>query len=312
MHVRQWVALGIVIIATAGCNGQVVGGKFDDTARAEAAACPTLPDRETMVPPPGVYANPGLTIDYDRLVPRPDPRRNIDMGYANDVRSNPDMVEQVYYDATHDNERAAWLICYLEVNARNLGRDMARFLSRADCQALLPCKAGLRDAMPRISDQTASGLRLLTFIAQEFDKEAQRIKIKQDLILNALTLLAGVKVASTIRPLTLFEVTPGPVRSFGSMSSFRRAMGSVGPKMEWHHIVEQTPGNTARFGAEAIHNTKNVIRLNVDIHREISRRYSQKPPGESQTIRKQLSTQSFEFQREYGIQMLRDYGVILP
>lgn len=40
-----------------------------------------------------------------------------------------------------------------------------------------------------------------------------------------------------------------------------RALGKAGPGQAWHHIVEQTPRNVARFGAQAIHNTRNVIRL---------------------------------------------------
>lgn len=315
MHIRKWAALGLIILAITGCNGYVmVGGKFDDTARAEAIACPKLWEHETMVAPPGEYANPKITIDYDRLVPRPDPRKNIDMGYASYVKSNPEMVEQLYYHATHGNERAAWLICHVEVSARNLGRDMARFLNRASCQALLPCRDALRDAMPPLSDETASGRRLLTFIGREFEKEAERIQIKQDLISNALNLIAGVKVASVIRPggVTLFKVIPGTVQSFGSMSSFRRAMGSAGPGMEWHHIVEQTRSNIARFGPESLHNTKNVIRLDEKIHREISRHYSTKPPGKSQTVRESLSAQSFEAQRAYGLSVLRTHGVIVP
>lgn len=315
MRVRRWIALSI-LIAVAGCNGQIyVGADLDEKARRESAACPRLPARETMVPPPGVYANPRISIDYGKLVPRPDPRNNIDMGYADYVKANPHMVEQVYYDATHGSERAAWLICYLEVAARNLGRDLARMLSKLSCQLLLPCESALRDAMPPISDQTASGRRLLGLIGNEFEQEATRIRIRQTLIADALALISGVKVAGVMRPGVavprLFGAIPGPARSFGSMSSFRRAMGSAGPGMEWHHIVEQTKGNIARFGPRSIHNTSNVIRLDEKIHREISRRYSRKPVGRSQTVRKQLSTQSFEDQRAYGLKVLRDYGVIV-
>ncbi|WAS85488.1 MULTISPECIES: hypothetical protein [unclassified Corallococcus] len=36
--------------------------------------------------------------------------------------------------------------------------------------------------------------------------------------------------------------TPG-VRSWGSFSGFKQAMGPAGAGKQWHHIVEQTPGN---------------------------------------------------------------------
>src|SRR5690606_19029171 len=49
------------------------------------------------------------------------------------------------------------------------------------------------------------------------------------------------------------------VRAFRSHSAMVRALGSAGRERQWHHIVEQTRGNVARFGAEAIHNTQNVV-----------------------------------------------------
>jgi hypothetical protein len=46
-------------------------------------------------------------------------------------------------------------------------------------------------------------------------------------------------------------------QGFRSFSAFKRAMGPAGPGQHWHHIVEQTPGNIARFGSETIHSTGN-------------------------------------------------------
>lgn len=40
-------------------------------------------------------------------------------------------------------------------------------------------------------------------------------------------------------------------QGFRSFSSFKRAQGRAGPGKQWHHIVEQTPGNVSRFGPEA-------------------------------------------------------------
>ena len=48
-------------------------------------------------------------------------------------------------------------------------------------------------------------------------------------------------------------------------------MGSAGQGREWHHIVEQTPGNTERFGGQALHNTENVIALDKALHTNVSR-----------------------------------------
>jgi len=51
------------------------------------------------------------------------------------------------------------------------------------------------------------------------------------------------------------------IRSYRSFTAFKRAEGAAGNGMAWHHIVEQTPGNVKRFGAEAIHNTENLVKL---------------------------------------------------
>ena len=103
---------------------------------------------------------------------------------------------------------------------------------------------------------------------------------------------------------------PGPIRSFTSHKAFTRYMGPAGEGKQWHHIVEQTPGNVARFGPRALHNTANVIRIDVKIHRKLNEHYSSNVEGGGMTVRKQLSTQSFEKQRAYGIQALRDRGII--
>jgi len=40
---------------------------------------------------------------------------------------------------------------------------------------------------------------------------------------------------------------------FKSHSAFKKAMGPAGTDKEWHHIVEQNPGNVAKFGHERLH-----------------------------------------------------------
>jgi RHS repeat-associated protein len=63
---------------------------------------------------------------------------------------------------------------------------------------------------------------------------------------------------------------------FKSFAAFKRMFGAAGEHMEWHHIVEQTGGNVARFGSEAIHNNVNIVRLDEKAHRAISAYYSSK------------------------------------
>ncbi|OJH37026.1 hypothetical protein BON30_31585 [Cystobacter ferrugineus] len=74
---------------------------------------------------------------------------------------------------------------------------------------------------------------------------------------------------------------------------------------EWHHIVEQTPGNAKRFGGKALHNTENVIALDKALHDKVSAFYSRIRPiitrSTRLTVRQWLGTQSYEAQREFGL-----------
>jgi len=88
-------------------------------------------------------------------------------------------------------------------------------------------------------------------------------------------------------------------------------MGPAGPDMQWHHIVEQTPGNVAEFGPEAIHNTNNLVPLDTAVHRQVSGYYSSiQPFTGGQTVRQWLSTQSFDAQMQFGRQVLSDFGAV--
>lgn len=101
-------------------------------------------------------------------------------------------------------------------------------------------------------------------------------------------------------------------RSYQSFSAFKRAEGAAGQGQAWHHIVEQTPGNVQRFGAQAIHNTDNLVRLPHGpgtIHNQISGFYSSKQPFTGgQTVRQWLSNQSFEQQAAFGRNIMQQFG----
>jgi hypothetical protein len=101
------------------------------------------------------------------------------------------------------------------------------------------------------------------------------------------------------------NLLPNGHRAWGSFSGFKSAMGPAGPGREWHHIVEKTPGNAKRFGGAALHNTENVIALGKQLHTDVSAFYSSIRPAITKstklTVRKWLSTQSYEAQREFGL-----------
>jgi len=79
--------------------------------------------------------------------------------------------------------------------------------------------------------------------------------------------------------------------------------------MVWHHIVLQTKGNVLRFGSHQIHNSGNVVRLNLQQHYEIHRFYERTNPAVagSQTlrVREWVGQQSFANQQAFGNAILK-------
>jgi hypothetical protein len=106
------------------------------------------------------------------------------------------------------------------------------------------------------------------------------------------------------------KLLPNGHRAWGSYSGFKAAVGPAGKGKEWHHIVEQTPGNVKRFGGEALHNTENVTALGEALHTRISAFYSSKylrvTGSRTLTVRRWLGTQSYEAQREFGLLAIRN------
>jgi hypothetical protein len=107
-------------------------------------------------------------------------------------------------------------------------------------------------------------------------------------------------------------------QGFKSFGEFKRTMGAAGDGQAWHHIVGQTTANLQRFGAEAIHNTGNLVKLEHgkgSIHQEITNFYNSIQPeitkSSNITVREWLSVQSFEEQQDFGIRVIRAFGGIV-
>ena len=122
-------------------------------------------------------------------------------------------------------------------------------------------------------------------------------------------------VAGDYRPYSLgyggsAEYIPG--QGYSSFRAFKAAQGSAGPGMEWHHIVEQSQINKSGFAAEDIHNTGNMIRIDAGVHRKISGYYQTTVFDFTNglTVRDWLAGQSFEFQYQFGIEVLKRFGVL--
>ncbi|HYO55036.1 hypothetical protein [Archangium sp.] len=99
------------------------------------------------------------------------------------------------------------------------------------------------------------------------------------------------------------RLLPSGHRAFRSFRAFKRYMGKAGEGNDWHHIVEKR--NAKRFGAEAIHNTENVIPLEKPLHDRVSALYSSVEENITRsanlTVRQWLDTQSYEAQRKFGL-----------
>jgi YD repeat-containing protein len=102
------------------------------------------------------------------------------------------------------------------------------------------------------------------------------------------------------------------IKGFASYSALKRYLGSPGTGNQWHHIVEQTPGNLKAFGADVIHSTDNVVAIPASTHigkGSISAYYSSKDFfTNGQTVRQWLSTQSLQAQRQFGLDTLKRFG----
>src|SRR5262249_25097752 len=100
------------------------------------------------------------------------------------------------------------------------------------------------------------------------------------------------------------EIAAKP-QSFPSFDALKRALGPAGDGKVWHHIVEQRAANIEKFGAEAIHNTQNVVAVPREINQAIADYYSRKRAFTSgQTVRQWLGSKSLEQQRAFGVRIL--------
>lgn len=106
-------------------------------------------------------------------------------------------------------------------------------------------------------------------------------------------------------------------RGYDTFEDVKKVLGPAGENKAWHHIVEQNQIYNSRFDAKDIHNTKNLISIDSgfsgSIHSKISGHYSSKPKFTGgKTVREWLSGQSFEKQFEYGMDLLKQYGNVIP
>lgn len=172
------------------------------------------------------------------------------------------------------------------------------------------------------------GLNAAGYIASEFFPksvgEAAFAAVGGPVIGKAIGLVGSVlpKVAPGIAGTLQRGMGPSStlldeVRAKGiGFDSGRRLRAAMSPATgeHIHHIVEQTPANVARFGAQTIHNTANAVPVASTTHigkGSISAYYSGKDVfTNGLRVREWLSTQSFDDQYRFGLRVLSDFGAI--
>ncbi len=99
---------------------------------------------------------------------------------------------------------------------------------------------------------------------------------------------------------------------FEKLRDLKKYIGNAGEGNDWHHIVEQSQIGKSGFLPQQIHNTSNIISVDHATHMKISGYYNSTTQyfTNGQRVRDWLAGKSFQYQYEFGLKVLRDYGVI--
>ena len=130
-----------------------------------------------------------------------------------------------------------------------------------------------------------------------------------------LTLGLHANISSSLRD-TFFKVIPRYLsnaaigKGYTTFEAFKKAYGVAGTGKNWHHIVSQRSANIAKFGAEKIHNTSNLVKLPSGTgswHQRITNYYNSIPKnGSTNGLRfgEWVAQKSFQEQLQLGIEIM--------
>ncbi|RKH45026.1 SitA5 family polymorphic toxin [Corallococcus sicarius] len=188
-----------------------------------------------------------------------------------------------------------------------MGRNAARAFAMLATAAIGNTAAGLGSQVPKLPSAAQAAVQAEAQMGIRLAAVADvgTVAVSAEAVTIALAPGAVAMAARGTAGGASAKARPTVSRAWGSFSGFKKALGPAGPGREWHHIVEQTPGNAKRFGPQALHNTENIIPLDKDQHTKVSSLYSSVrydiTHSFTQTVRQWLSTQSYEVQREFGL-----------
>jgi hypothetical protein len=209
------------------------------------------------------------------------------------------LMDEVDRVATFDELRDAG-----ERFGKVMGRNAARAFALLATAAIGSTSATFGARLPALPGATQAAGNVRAQAGVEYAAAAQIETVAVSA--GGLTLgLAPSAVAMASRDTRSGTRRPSGYQEWQTHSGMTSALGPAGPGKQWHHIVEQTETNIRNFGPEALHNTENVIPLERAFHQQLSRLYSQIRKditgSETLTVRKWLSTQSYEEQRQFGL-----------
>ena len=103
-----------------------------------------------------------------------------------------------------------------------------------------------------------------------------------------------------------------PNQGFDSFRKLKKTLGSAGEGKHWHHIVEQAQIKKSGFSPYQIHNTSNIIAVDAATHAKITGHYNTTTFDFTGglSVRDWLAGQSYENQYKYGVDILKQFGVI--
>jgi hypothetical protein len=219
------------------------------------------------------------------------------------------LMDEVDRATTFDALRAAG-----ERYGKVMGRDAARAFVMLATAALGNTAAGLGARVPTLPGAVQAAARAEAQVGVQLALVGEVTTVAVSAETVTLSLAPGAVAMAAHGAsgggATRAKARPTGYRAWGSFSGFKKAMGPAGEGKEWHHIVEKTPGNVKRFGPQALHNTENIIPMDKALHTEVSRLYSSIRPGitgsRTLTVRKWLSTQSYEAQRAFGLHAIEN------
>lgn len=102
------------------------------------------------------------------------------------------------------------------------------------------------------------------------------------------------------------STTANTGKGYDTYQQFKKEVGSAGKGNEWHHVVEQSQISKSGFAPQMIHNTNNIVSISRTTHRAISGYYSSiQPFTNGLTVRNWLAGQSFSFQYQFGLDVIK-------